>query len=169
LAGFLKKIELGVSSFIVMVWDKERIIQKIYWAVDHYGRVNTQQYGQVESVLQKLDSAEVFEILYTVLTNANRPETRFADQEFAGRLLLTLQPICPLKPTQAIQNLLECYDLSIEEVPWYFARQYGKPMVLEILEKLKHGVICEQQQQSIETWKWWLQGWKDQRCNQISQ
>jgi hypothetical protein len=158
-----------VSGFSVMVWDKERVIQKIYWTVDYYGRFNPQQYSQVESALQKLDHAEVFEILYTVLTNANRPTTRFVDQEFAGKLLLTLQPICPLEPIQAIQNLLEYYDLSIEEVPWYFSGQYGKPVVLEILEKLKHEVICEQQQQSIETWKWWLQGWKDQRCNQITQ
>jgi hypothetical protein len=144
-----------------MVWNKERVIQKIYWSVDHYGRFNPQQYSQVESVLQKLDSAEVFEILYTVLTNANRPATRFADQEFAGRLLLALQPPCTLEPTQAIQNLLKCYNLSIEEIPWYFARQYGKPAVLGILEKLKTEVVCEQQQQSIETWKWWLQGRKD--------
>ncbi len=141
-----------------MVWDKERVIQRIYGCVDRYGGVNPQQYSQVESVLQKLDSAEVFEILYTVLTNVNRPATRFADQEFAGRLLLALQPPCTLEPTQAIQNLLECYNLSIEEVPWYFARQYGKSIVLEILEKLKTEVVCGQQQQSIETWKWWLQG-----------
>ena len=141
-----------------MAWDKERIIQKIYWCVDRYGGVNPQQYSQVESVLQKLDNAEVFEILYTVLTNANRPATRFADQDFAGRLLLALQPPCTLVPAQAIQNLLECYNLSIEEVPWYFAQQYGKPAVLQILEKLKTEVVCEQQQRSIETWKRWLQG-----------
>jgi hypothetical protein len=144
-----------------MAWDKERIIQKIYWCVDRYGEVNPQQYTQIESALQKLDSAGVFEILYTVLTNANRPATRFVDQEVAGRLLLALQPTCPIDPTKAIQNLLECYNLSIEEIPWYFARQYGKPVVLAILEKLKTEVVCEQQQQSIETWKWWLQGWKD--------
>lgn len=150
-----------MSDFIAVVWGKERIIQKIYWCVDCYGEVTPQQYSQVESVLQKIDSAEVFEILYTVLTNANRPANRFADQEFAGRLLFALQPTCTLEPTQAIQNLLKCYDLSIEEVPRYFAQQYGKPVVLEILEKLKTEVVCEQQQQSIETWKWWLQGWKD--------
>ena len=143
-----------------MVWDKERIIQKIYWCVDRYGTVNSQQYSQVKLVLQKLDSTEVFELLYTVLTNADRPATRFADQAFAGRLLLALQPSCPLEPIQAIQDLLKCYNLSIEEIPWYFARQYGKPAVLEILKTLKTEAVFEQQQ-SIETWKWLLQGGKD--------
>jgi hypothetical protein len=144
-----------------MVWSKERIIQKIYWAVDRYGRFNPQQYSQISSVLRKLDSAEVFEILYTVLTNVDRPATRFADQEFAGRLLLDLQPTCTLELTQAIQGLLKGYDLSIEELPWYFAQQYGKQVVLEILEKLRTELNCEQQQQSIKTWEWWLQACKD--------
>lgn len=144
-----------------MVWSKERIIQKIYGAVDHYGCFNPQQYSQIASVLQKLDSAEVFEILYTVLTNVDRPATRFADQEFARRLLLDLQPTCTLELTEAIQGLLEHYNLSIEEVPWYFAQQYGKQVVLEILEKLRTELTCEQQQQSIKTWVWWLQACKD--------
>jgi hypothetical protein len=140
---------------------KERVIQKIYWSVDHYGRFNPQQYAQIESALKKLDSADVFEVLYTILTDTNRPATRFADQEFAGKLLFALQPICPLEPTQVIQDLLKCYNLSVEEIPWYFARQYGKSVVLQILERLKTEVTCEQQQQSIKTWQWWLQRWKD--------
>jgi hypothetical protein len=144
-----------------MVWSKERIIQKIYWAVDRYGDFNPQQDSQIASVLQKLDSAEVFEILYTVLTNVDRPATKFADQQFAARLLLNLQPTCTLELTEAIQGLLKGYNFSIEEVPWYFAQQYGKQIVLEILEKLKTEVTCERQRQSIETWKWWLQACKD--------
>ncbi|WP_206755952.1 hypothetical protein [Trichocoleus sp. FACHB-69] len=144
-----------------MVWSKERIIQKIYWAVDHYGHFNPQQYSQIASVLQKLNSAEVFEILYTVLTNVDRPATRFADQQFAGRLLLDLEPMCTLELTDAIQGLLKCYNLSIEQVPWYFAQQYGKQVVLEILEKLRTELTCKQQQQSIEKWEWWLQACKD--------
>lgn len=144
-----------------MVWSKERIIQKIYWAVDRYGRFHPQQYSQIASVLRKLDSAEVFEILYTVLTNVDRPTTRFEDQEFAGRLLLDLQPTCTLELTEAIQGLLKGYNFSIEELPWYFAQQYGKQVVLEILEKLRTELTCEQQQQSIKTWEWWLQACKD--------
>jgi hypothetical protein len=144
-----------------MVWSKERIIQKIYWAVDHYGDFNPQQHSQIASVLQKLDSAEVFEILYTVLTNVDRPATRFADQQFVARLLLNLQPTCTLELTEAIQGLLKGYNFSIREVPWYFAQQYGKQVVLEILEKLRTELTCKQQQQSIETWKWWLQACKN--------
>ncbi len=132
----------------------------MYGSVDRYGRINPQQYSQIESMLRQLDSADVFRVLYTVLTNANRPTTRFADQELAGRLLIALQPPCPIEPREAIQELLNYYNLSIEQIPWYFAQQYGKQAVLEILEKLKTGVVDEQQQQCIETWKWWLQAWK---------
>jgi len=144
-----------------MTWSKERIIQKIYWSVDRYGDYNPQQYSQVKSVLQKLDSTEVFEILYTVLTDAERSHTRFADQEFAGTLLFQLQPPCTLEPTQAIKMLVQCCNLSIEEVPWYFAQQYGKPVVLEILSELKIQLACERHQQSIDTWEWWLERWTD--------
>lgn len=124
-----------------MVWSKERIIQKIYWAVDRYGDLNPQQYHQIASVLQKLDSAEVFEILYTVLTNVDRPG--FANQQFAGSLLFDLQPSCTLELREAIQGLLKGYNLSIKELPWYFAQQYGKPVVLETLEKLRTELTCE--------------------------
>lgn len=57
-------------------------------------------------------------------------------------------------------KLLKYYNLSIEQIPWYFAQQYGKQAILDILEKLKTGAVDEQQQQRIETWIWWLEGWK---------
>ena len=129
--------------------------------MDRYDRFNPQQYSQITSVLRKLDSAEVFEILYTFLTNVDRSATIFEDQEFAGRLLLDLQLTCTLKLREAIQGLLKGYNFSIEELFWYFAQQYGKQVVLEILEKLRTELNCEQQQQSIKTWEWWLQACKD--------
>ena len=140
-----------------MVWRKKKIIQKIYWSVDRYGRFNPQQYSQVKSVLQKLNNTEVFEILYTVLTDAERSRTRFADQEFAGSLLFQLQPYCTLEPTQAIENLVQCCNVSIEEISRYFAQQYGNQAVLEILAELKTKLNSEKHQRSIETWEWWLQ------------
>lgn len=144
-----------------MTWSKERIIQKICWSVDHYKGYNPQQYNQVESVLQKLRNTEVFDILYTVLTDAERTQTRFADQEFAGTLLLKLQPPCTLEPTQAIKTLVQCCNLSIEEIPQYFARQYGKPVVLGILAELRTHLPCEHYQRRIDTWEWWLERWTE--------
>lgn len=144
-----------------MAWSKEKIIQKIYWSVDRYGGLNPQQHSQVKSVLQKLENTDVFEILYTVLTDTERSQTRFSDQEFAGTLLFQLQPPFSLEPTQAIKMLVQCYNLSIEEIPWYFARQYGKPAVLEILTELRIQLACKQHQHSIDTWEWWLERWTD--------
>jgi hypothetical protein len=138
-----------------MLWSSEKIIQKIYCAVDQ------QQYRQIESVLRKLNGDEVFSILYTVLTNPDRSTTRFSDQDFAGKLLLSLNPSCSIPPKEAIRELLHDYNLSIEEIPWYFARQYGKAKVLEILEDLDAEITCDQVRRSLKTWQWWLRAWKD--------
>lgn len=138
-----------------MLWSKEKIVQRIHWTIDHYGTINPQQFSQVYSVLEKYDRAEVFEILYGVLTSLDSPMT-YGVQEFVGRLLFLLQPPCTLGLKEAIRGLLKCYNLSIEELPWYFAEQYGKVAVLEALEHLESELLSDQEQRSISTWKWWL-------------
>jgi hypothetical protein len=51
--------------------------------------------------------------------------------------LHALNPPCPLPIDDAISSLLPSWDVSIEEVPWYLARQFGRDAVLASVERLR--------------------------------
>jgi len=144
------------------MWSQQKIVQRIYGSIDRYGEINPQQYRQIKFVLQRTNSEDVFQILYSILTDQSRPNTRFADQEFAGRLLLSLNPNCTMDPLEAIRELVKWYDLSVEEIPWYFAQRYGVKAVREILAKLRSETQDDEERRNIDTWDWWLTGSREQ-------
>jgi len=51
--------------------------------------------------------------------------------------LHALNPPCPLPVDDAVARLLGDWDISIEEVPWYLVKQFGREEVLASVERLR--------------------------------
>ena len=51
--------------------------------------------------------------------------------------LHALNPPCRLSVDDAVASLLASWDISIEEVPWYLAKQFGRDAVLASVERLR--------------------------------
>src|SRR4030095_9551627 len=51
--------------------------------------------------------------------------------------LHALNPPCRLSVDDAVAALLPSWDISIEEVPWYLVKQFGREAVVESVERLR--------------------------------
>ena len=141
-------------------WTRHHIASRIQGIVDRLGRVDQQQMDQLASMLGSCSPDEVFEGLYLIFLDESRGNKRFVDQEVAGKLLWALKPPCTREPAEAIGPTLRNYDLSVEELPLYFASQYGKETVLETLDELEATASSGQERRSIETFRYWLRAEK---------
>jgi hypothetical protein len=139
----------------------EMIVSKLYETVDSTGRLDAQRLEQWLGVLRRRPAVEAFEALIGVFCNANRPDSRYLDQEYAGRLLLSLNPPSPPDVQAVIKRTLPTWDLSVEQLPMYFEAAIGREAVLKALDMLSSQGSSEQEQRAIETFCFWLRARRD--------
>jgi hypothetical protein len=136
----------------------EMVVSKLYETVDSTGRLDAQRLEQWLRVLRRRPAVEAFEALIGVFCNANRPDSRYLDQEYAGRLLLSLKPPSPPDVQTVIKRTLPTWDLSVEQLPMYFEAAIGREAVLQALDMLGSRGSSKQEQRAIETFRFWLRG-----------
>ena len=87
----------------------------------------------VPRALAELAPAEQFTALWPIAVE-RQSETNPSSP--AAYVLCNLNPPCPLECDAAIAALLPKWDISIEEVPWYLAKQCGGEVVARTAEML---------------------------------
>jgi len=141
--------------------NSEMVVSKLYETVDSTGRLDAQRLEQWLGVLRRRPAVEAFEALVGVFCNASRPDSRYLDQEYAGRLLLSLNPPSPPDVPAVIKRTLPTWDLSVEQLPMYFEAAIGREAVLQALDMLGSQDSSEQEQRAIETFRFWLRARRD--------
>lgn len=141
--------------------NSEMVVSKLYETVDSTGRLDAQRLEQWLGVLRRRPAVEAFEALVGVFCNTNRPDSRYLDQEYAGRLLLSLNPPSPPDAQAVIKRTLQTWDLSVEQLPLYFEAAIGREAVLQTLDMLGSQGSSEQEQRAIETFRFWLRARRD--------
>jgi hypothetical protein len=139
----------------------EMVVSRLYETVDSTGRLDAQRLEQWLGVLRRRPAVEAFEALIGVFCNANRPDSRYLDQEYAGRLLLSLKLPSPLDAQGVIKRTLPTWELSVEQLPMYFEAAMGREAVLQALDMLGSQGSSEQEQRAIETFRFWLHARRD--------
>lgn len=139
----------------------EMVVSKLYETVDSTGRLDAQRLEQWLGVLRCRPAVEAFEALIGVFCNADRPDSRYLDQEYAGRMLLSLNPPSPPDVQAVINRTLPTWDLSVEQLPMYFEAAIGREAVLQALDMLGSQGSSEQEQRAIETFRFWLRARRD--------
>jgi|SRR5215467_10556981 len=139
-----------------MPWTSGIVVTKIYDAVDATGRVDHQRLTQWIDILRQRPGDEVFDALIGVFCNVDREDKRLVDQEYAGRILLTLKPPCSRNIEDVIKRMLARWDLSVEQLPWYFSDVVGVQKVLLALDALDTQVSSQQERDAIRTFRFWL-------------
>lgn len=139
-----------------MGWSKEQIVAKIYDAVDRLGRIDQQRLRQWSAVLARSSPSEVFSALYFIFLDESRPRTNWLDQEYAGILLFHVKPRCEHDAVAVIGGALRNYNVSVEELPWYFAEALGGEVVREAIAELGRRDLPEKERDSLETFLYWL-------------
>ena len=126
---------------------------KVVGVIAKPGRCDPQQLAQLTRVFKREDPAEVFEGLFSVLTS----DRRFVTQEFAGRLLLEVSPKCPRTDLDnMLIALLPVWELSVEQVPWYFQREFGTPDLGDALRRVADRKLPPEERKALQTFAWWI-------------
>lgn len=133
---------------------KEEITKLIVERAKRFGPDNHQQIKQLTFVLEKSDPCEIFYGLYMVFLSES--SQAFAQQELAGKLLFILKPKLSLELAPLIEGVLENWNVSVEELPYYFRDVFGIELVSTAIECINADELNELQQKNLETMKWWL-------------
>jgi len=126
----------------------EEIRQKIY--LGHW------RPREVSLALEKLGEEVVFDALYGVFLDKSRGERHFSDQEIAGKMLFELQPKIDRELKPLVRDCLENWNLSVEELPFYFRDVFGKESLELVVNQIETSeVLTEYESRAIKTIRWW--------------
>lgn len=102
--------------------------------------------------LRQEPDAEVFHLLFQFAAHSQNTGPAAP----AAWLLRRLNPKCPVACRKAVSEMLQDWDVSIEEVPFYLAEQFGSDAVREAVAGLRLEKTCESEISSLDTINYWL-------------
>ncbi len=132
------------------------MISKLFEASESTRRLDKQRLEQWAKILRSRPDDEVFGSLIEVFSRTDRPNTRYIDQEHAGRLLLAVQPSCPSDVRDVIRRVLLVWDVSVEQLPLYFEVAIGRESLLKVLEELSTDDCSQEEKSALGTFQFWL-------------
>lgn len=107
---------------------------------------------QFIKILNKVDQEIIVDGVIKVF-ETNRPDSLYQDQEFAGRILATINPKSKRELREIVERTLLTWDKSVEQLPLWFRDNYGLNKVLETLDNID---LTANERQKSETMKFWL-------------
>ena len=139
-----------------MAWTSETVVSKIYETAGSTNRYDAQRLEQWLAILRRRPPEETLRALLGVFENSARAQTRYLDQEYAGHLLMALQPPCPVDVVSLIRPILATWDPSVEQLPWYFDAILGRESFLRSLDSLAELDLSPSERKALETFHYWL-------------
>lgn len=131
----------------------EDVKTEILISSDKVNELGDLRIRQLIKILPKVDSEIIIEGVIKVFETEDRPD-KYQDQEFAGRVLRTINPKSQKDLGDFLKRTLDNWDKSIEELPFWFRDNYGLDKVEETFDKVE---LTENQKDKLKTMKFWLQ------------
>lgn len=129
---------------------QEEIRNEIIKAVD--GPDDWQSLRHLMLKLKKEDSEIVLDALLSIFFLDNH----YRYQAAAGGLLWKLKPKYKRNLREDILQSLKSWDVSIEELPWYFAEMVGVKEVRKVVEILLTESLEDVEKRRLKTYLYWL-------------
>ena len=102
--------------------------------------------------LRAFEPTELFDTLFAVSVLAQGGAYPVA---YAGCALFALNPPCGLTVNEAVGRLISEWDISLEEVVFYLAKQFGVPAVTEAAERLQASSLAHEEALRLRTVRYW--------------
>ena len=101
----------------------------------------------------------LFYALFDPFDYSSASEYTFHDQQLAGRLLLEFQPSCPILVGEAIKRSLGQWNRSVEELPWYLERCFGREAVVNATHEIEtNDNLTDENIEELKTYRFWIVG-----------
>lgn len=138
------------------MWNRQKIQESVLLSADKYGHSNPQQFKQLVFSCGKSDDSEVFFGLFSFFYDPSLQENFFARQELAGKILYKVMPKCPLNIDGALYATPGLWEVSVEELPWYFCANFGKDQVRNFITDLIPELGDEKLVEKYKTMLFWV-------------
>lgn len=125
-----------------------------------FGSSDPQQRTLLLDISKKLSAEEVVPALLSIFADSKNPDADEHAKDLAGFLLWHGPHSCPLPPREVILMLLDGWDLSIEEVPWYLTREFGRDAVLGCIAELSQQVSSPWHHRVLDTLAFWVRNYE---------
>ncbi len=127
--------------------------REILISSEKYRELGDLRIRQLIQILPKVDPEIVVEGVIRVFEKGDCAEKYSQYQEFAGRVLESINPKTQTPAKDVLLRILKTWDRSIEQFPVWLRNNYG----LEKLEKTFAGLeVTEFEKDKLKTVKWWL-------------
>jgi hypothetical protein len=116
-----------------------------------------EQFFKLAETLRHYSQQELFSVLFTIASDCTTyPLPAYT---FAADLLLFLEPRCPLKCREAIEQLGRGhFEASLKRLPFYLVAQFGRPQVSKAAEALLAETdLSQETRQAATLVKYWAQ------------
>jgi len=127
--------------------------REILISSDKYKELRDLRIRQLIHILPKVDSEVVVEGVIRVFEKGSGTNTYSQDQEFAGKVLESINPKTQRHPTEVLQRVLKHWDKSVEQFPFWLRENYGIDKLNETFAELE---LTEIEKDKLDTIKWWL-------------
>jgi hypothetical protein len=159
-------VELGLASMLTL--DRATIASFVAGSAERYGGDSARELEDLATVLRSANPVELFWGLYPSFTARPVESRRYPQQALAGSLLLRLRPPCPIPVCEAIRDILGGWEVSVEELPWYFSLACGEDAVWNAMIQLEAEPLDDRRRLVLHTFRYWLlPGWRDNPLAQL--
>ena len=142
-------------------WDRHTIIEKVISAADKHGVANPQQQKQLIFGCSNAPEKEVFFGLFSFFYDDSLQENKLERQQLAGTILYSVLPESPLELDGSIYGAAKMWDLSIEELPWYWCKKFSKSKVVEFLVETIDACVDSELERSLKTMLFWSKNYEE--------
>ncbi len=142
-------------------WNRHIIIEKVMSAADKYGAANPQQQKQLIFSCSNAPAKEVFFGLFSFFYDESLQENKYERQQLAGTILYSILPDSPLELDGSIYGAAKKWDLSVEELPWYWCKKFGKSKVVEFLSETIEDCSDAELERSLKTMLFWSKNYEE--------
>jgi hypothetical protein len=113
----------------------QKLLERLRRALERWGTINVQEQRELGRMAARLPPEGQYDVLARPFREPFPHE--YDAQEYVGTVLLQLQPPCPIDPAAALRKTLPGWNRSVEQLPFYFERAFGREALLAALVELE--------------------------------
>jgi hypothetical protein len=144
----------AITTIMKFPQTAEDVEQEILVSLYKYKELGDLRIRQLMRILPKVNPEIVIEGVIRVLEKGGGTDTNSQDQEFAGMILEGINPKSQKDPAKVLQRVLQNWDKSVEQFPFWLKDNYGIDKLKEAFAELE---LNEIEKDKLNTIKWWLQ------------
>ncbi len=134
----------------------EELENELYSSIDILDEIGDLRIRQLIRRLSKVSDNIIVSGIIKIFANTNRPDTQYADQKYAGKLLKELKPKTKRDLGLVLKSTIENWNKSVEEFPFWLEENYGIELLRNTLTDLEAQNLNDIQVENLKTMKWWL-------------